>query len=175
MTRSIIATLEERFLSPDGSRYQTIGITSEELREVIIEASTFGALRDHPEFAAYKRAADQTAANLRAELERYSMDAGHAEQRQAESRACREALGFEPDSDHVSPADLREAIAKTASAHEVLEVRGPSDCVAIMELYEVAYSEGQVPESFAPLLRWIAANYPALFELAAFRHLPKHY
>lgn len=32
------------------------------------------------------------------------------EQRLAESRACREALGLDPDSEHVSPSELQEAI-----------------------------------------------------------------
>lgn len=49
------------------------------------------------------------------QLSRYSMCAGQADQRRAESRACREALGFDPDSEHVSPSDLREAISKLAS------------------------------------------------------------
>lgn len=37
MTNSTIAALEERFISPDGSSYQTIGITREELCRVIVE------------------------------------------------------------------------------------------------------------------------------------------
>lgn len=38
MTTSTIAALEERFVSPDGSQHQTIGITREELASVIAEA-----------------------------------------------------------------------------------------------------------------------------------------
>lgn len=49
---------------------------------------------------------------LAAKLSRHTMDAGHAEQRRAESRAVREALGFEPDADDVSPRDLLDAIAR---------------------------------------------------------------
>ncbi|MCK2185705.1 hypothetical protein [Halomonas getboli] len=52
---------------------------------------------------------------LEYQLGRYSMSAGHADQRRAESRACREALGFDPESEHVSPSDLRGAINKLAS------------------------------------------------------------
>lgn len=48
--------------------------------------------------------------NLRAKLARYTMDAGHAEQRQAESRAVRKALGFGEDADDVSPRELENAI-----------------------------------------------------------------
>lgn len=47
------------------------------------------------------------------ELEaRYSMDAGQADQRRAESRAVRKALGFEEDADDVSPRDLLDALAR---------------------------------------------------------------
>lgn len=60
-------------------------------------------------------------AKLEAELARYSMCAGHADQRRAESRACREALGFDPDSEHVSPSDLLEAIAKSQQAADRTE------------------------------------------------------
>ncbi|MCW6036838.1 hypothetical protein K4A83_11270 [Spirulina subsalsa FACHB-351] len=45
------------------------------------------------------------------ELSRYSMCAGHADQRMSESRAARKALGFGEDADDVSPRDLTEAIA----------------------------------------------------------------
>ena len=47
---------------------------------------------------------------LVAELGRYSMSAGHADQRRAESRAVRKALGFGEDVDDVSPQDLLNAI-----------------------------------------------------------------
>jgi dihydropteroate synthase len=40
------------------------------------------------------------------------MDAGHAEQRRAESRAVRKALGFGEDADDVSPQDLLNALAR---------------------------------------------------------------
>ena len=49
---------------------------------------------------------------LAAQLNRYSMDASHADQRLAESRAVRRALGFNGDADHVSPRDLTKAIAQ---------------------------------------------------------------
>ncbi|MGY0156403.1 hypothetical protein ACVQK1_09205 [Edwardsiella tarda] len=43
-------------------------------------------------------------------LDRYSMSAGQADQRMAESRAVRKALGFNEEADDVSPADLVERI-----------------------------------------------------------------
>ena len=49
---------------------------------------------------------------LEDQLGRYSMDAGQADQRMAESYACREALGFDPKSDHVAPVDLTSKIAE---------------------------------------------------------------
>jgi|SRR5690554_2990519 len=49
---------------------------------------------------------------LASKLARYDMCAGHAEQRRAESRAMREALGFAPDADDVSPRDLLGALAR---------------------------------------------------------------
>jgi len=61
-----------------------------------------------------KRSAEdiERIAALEAELGRYSMCAGHAEQRRAESRAVREALGFGADADDVSPRDLLDALAR---------------------------------------------------------------
>ncbi|MEI9696080.1 hypothetical protein V5074_23550 [Atlantibacter hermannii] len=47
---------------------------------------------------------------LAAELARYSMPAGEADQRMAESRAVRQALGFGQDADDVAPVDLVERI-----------------------------------------------------------------
>ena len=40
----------------------------------------------------------------------YSMSPGRADQYRAEARMCREELGFDPDSQEVSPNDLRTAI-----------------------------------------------------------------
>lgn len=49
---------------------------------------------------------------LAEKLGRYSMCAGHAEQRRAESRAVRKALGFGENADDVSPQDLLNALAR---------------------------------------------------------------
>jgi hypothetical protein len=64
---------------------------------------------------------------LAAQLSRHSMDAGHAEQRRAESRVVREALGFGADAEDVSPRDLLDALArlkaqwKAEGAHAVAD------------------------------------------------------
>lgn len=50
-------------------------------------------------------------AELQDQLQRYSMSAGQADQRKAESDAVRVALGFTADADDVAPCDLVDAIA----------------------------------------------------------------
>ena len=50
-------------------------------------------------------------AALQEQLSRYSMSAGQADQRKAESDSVRVALGFTADADDVSPSDLLEKIA----------------------------------------------------------------
>lgn len=54
----------------------------------------------------FSRCADR----LEAQLARYSMSPGHADQRKAESAAVRVALGFGADADDVAPCDLVDAI-----------------------------------------------------------------
>jgi len=51
-------------------------------------------------------------AEFEREMGRYNMNAGEADQRMGESKAMREALGFDPDADDVSPNDLRAALAR---------------------------------------------------------------
>uniref|UniRef100_A0A7M2QMA3 Uncharacterized protein n=1 Tax=feces metagenome TaxID=1861841 RepID=A0A7M2QMA3_9ZZZZ len=64
------------------------------------------------------------------ELARYSMPAGQADQRMAESRAVRAALGFDPDGDNVSPIDLVNRInalrneSKALGVEEFMETIG---------------------------------------------------
>jgi len=50
-------------------------------------------------------------AELQDQLQRYSMSAGQADQRKAESDAVRVALGLSADADDVAPCDLVDAIA----------------------------------------------------------------
>ncbi|GEM_PF-4518864 len=52
----------------------------------------------------------QSAEKAEAQLARYSMSAGEADQRAAESRAVRNALGFCEEADDVAPCDLVDAI-----------------------------------------------------------------
>ena len=49
---------------------------------------------------------------LNAELSRYSMSAGAADQFKAEALAARHALGFGPDDDCVAPVDIAREILK---------------------------------------------------------------
>ncbi|UTJ46615.1 hypothetical protein NLZ15_17485 [Atlantibacter subterranea] len=58
---------------------------------------------------------------LAAELARYSMPAGEADQRMAESRAVRQALGFGRDADDVAPVDLVERINALAAENAALK------------------------------------------------------
>ncbi|WP_046080006.1 hypothetical protein [Halomonas sp. HG01] len=44
---------------------------------------------------------------------------------------------------------------------------------AILELYEVAYSEGQVPDDAMQVISWINEHYPELFNERDFSHLPR--
>jgi hypothetical protein len=50
-------------------------------------------------------------AAIQEQLSQFSMSAGHADQRKAESVAVRVALGFSADADDVAPCDLVDAIA----------------------------------------------------------------
>lgn len=61
--------------------------------------------------AALREAPKISRTKLKAQLRRHSTDPGLADQRRAESRAIRQALGFEPDADDVSPNDLLMALA----------------------------------------------------------------
>ncbi|WP_416372760.1 eae-like domain protein [Atlantibacter hermannii] len=63
---------------------------------------------------------------LAAELARYSMPAGEADQRMAESRAVRQALGFGQDADDVAPVDLVERI--NALAAELKQSKIDAEC-----------------------------------------------
>lgn len=91
------------------------------------------ALRQRSERDAMKRQLDEALereAALATKLGRYSMCAGHAEQRRAESRAVRKALGFGEDADDVSPQDLLNALAH-------------HDLIKQAETLEKIYSESQ--------------------------------
>jgi len=58
-----------------------------------------------------------------ARIAEYGMSPGHAHQRQCESRAARNELGFGEDADDVAPADLREAIQELRKRAEAAEAQ----------------------------------------------------
>lgn len=62
-------------------------------------------------------------AELGGQLSRYSMSPGQADQRMCESRAVRDALGFEKDAVNVAPADLRNRIDEMKARLAELEAR----------------------------------------------------
>lgn len=64
----------------------------------------------HEDLAAIVAEKDARIAALQEQLSSYSMSAGQADQRKAESDAVRVALGFSADADDVSPSDLVDAI-----------------------------------------------------------------
>jgi len=73
---------------------------------------------------------------LSAELARYSMPAGEADQRMAESRAVRQALGFGQDADDVAPVDLVERINALAAALKASEANDADARCHVAELEE---------------------------------------
>ncbi|WP_313411370.1 hypothetical protein [Atlantibacter hermannii] len=73
---------------------------------------------------------------LAAEQARYSMPAGEADQRMAESRAVRQALGFGQDADDVAPVDLVERINALAEALKSSEANDADARCHVAELEE---------------------------------------
>ena len=90
--------------------------------------------------------ADQNA-QLAAENARYSMSAGHADQRMAESRAVRSALGFKPDADDVSPSDLVEAINQIVAELCVIRTAHPQPLGPEMDAAIDAFNAEEMPET----------------------------
>ncbi|EPG8924598.1 TPA: hypothetical protein ACTYPP_004357 [Klebsiella pneumoniae] len=84
---------------------------------------------------------------LAAENARYSMSAGHADQRMAESRAVRSALGFKPDADDVSPSDLVEAINQTVAELCVIRTAHPQPLGPAMDAAIDAFNAEEMPET----------------------------
>ena len=84
---------------------------------------------------------------LAAENARYSMSAGHADQRMAESRAVRSALGFNPDADDVSPSDLVEAINQTVAELCVIRTAHPQPLGSAMDAAIDAFNAEEMPET----------------------------
>ena len=84
---------------------------------------------------------------LAAENARYSMSAVHADQRMAESRAVRSALGFNPDADDVSPSDLVEAINQTVAELCVIRTAHPQPLGSAMDAAIDAFNAEEMPET----------------------------
>lgn len=84
---------------------------------------------------------------LAAENARYSMSAGHADQRMAESRAVRSALGFKPDADDVSPSDLVEAINQIVAELCVIRTAHPQPLGPAMDAAIDAFNVEEMPET----------------------------
>lgn len=84
---------------------------------------------------------------LAAENARYSMSAGHADQRMAESRAVRSALGFKPDADDVSPSDLVGAINQIVAELCVIRTAHPQPLGPAMDAAIDAFNAEEMPET----------------------------
>lgn len=84
---------------------------------------------------------------LAAENALYSMSAGHADQRMAESRAVRSALGFKPDADDVSPSDLVEAINQIVAELCVIRTAHPQPLGPAMDAAIDAFNAEEMPET----------------------------
>ncbi|HFN0602273.1 TPA: hypothetical protein ACHBVO_003301 [Klebsiella pneumoniae] len=84
---------------------------------------------------------------LAAENARYSMSAGHADQRMAESRAVRSALGFKQDADDVSPSDLVEAINQIVAELCVIRTAHPQPLGPAMDAAIDAFNAEEMPET----------------------------
>nr|WP_320077060.1 hypothetical protein [Klebsiella variicola] len=75
------------------------------------------------------------------------MSAGHADQRMAESRAVRSALGFKPDADDVSPSDLVEAINQIVAELCVIRTAHPQPLGPAMDAAIDAFNVEEMPET----------------------------
>ncbi|WP_414137199.1 hypothetical protein [Escherichia albertii] len=75
------------------------------------------------------------------------MSAGQADQRMAESRAVRSALGFQEDADDVSPSDLVEKIQSLITEQEILRSAHPQPLGPIMDLAIDAFNSAEMPET----------------------------
>lgn len=84
-------------------------------------AMTSEGLHSKSEIAAELGWRDMQIALLREQLSQFSISAGQADQRKAESDVVREALGFSADSDDVAPRDLVDAIASLQEQVRALE------------------------------------------------------
>ncbi|WP_213977438.1 hypothetical protein [Serratia marcescens] len=99
------------------------------------------------ESRAATKSAEERADALAVENARYSMSAGQADQRMAESRAVRAALGFNPDADDVSPSDLVETINKVTAELCVIRTAHPQPLGYAMDAAIDAFNAEEMPET----------------------------
>ncbi|MGK2071171.1 hypothetical protein ACR92X_06245 [Klebsiella pneumoniae] len=119
-------------------------ITLQAVNELIASLESAGELSIREQkFLKLARAFKQ----LAAENARYSMSAGHADQRMAESRAVRSALGFKPDADDVSPSDLVEAINQIVAELCVIRTAHPQPLGPAMDAAIDAFNAEEMPET----------------------------
>ncbi|HCU0656792.1 TPA: hypothetical protein OUF52_003842 [Klebsiella quasipneumoniae] len=119
-------------------------ITLQAVNELIASLESAGELSIREQkFLKLEKAYHQ----LAAENARYSMSAGHADQRMAESRAVRSALGFKPDADDVSPSDLVEAINQIVAELCVIRTAHPQPLGPAMDAAIDAFNAEEMPET----------------------------
>lgn len=92
-------------------------------------------------------ASNERLVQLAAENARYSMSAGQADQRMSESQAVRFVLGFQKDSDDVSPSDLVEKIQSLLIESEMLRSAHPQPLGPIMDSAIDAFNSAEMPET----------------------------
>lgn len=84
---------------------------------------------------------------LASENSRYSMSAGQADQRMAESRAVREALGFNQGADDVSPSDLVDKIKYIIAESDAIRSAHPQPLGPVMDAAIDAFNAEEMPET----------------------------
>lgn len=91
--------------------------------------------------------AESKCAALAAENGRYSMSAGQADQRMAESFAVREALGFNRLADDVSPSDLVDKIKSIIAECDAIRSAHPQPLGPVMDAAIDAFNAEEMPET----------------------------
>ncbi|PLR40758.1 hypothetical protein CYR55_05625 [Chimaeribacter californicus] len=99
--------------SMSGSQLQALSEAMTAYHESSMPNVILSLLRQNAELKAERDA-------LAAQLARYSMSAGQADQRMCESQAVRKALGFGEDAEDVAPIDLMEKIDALKAERDAL-------------------------------------------------------
>jgi|GEM_PF-929305 len=143
-----------RYRVKDMRRHSPVSLVADEKRGSTITLQAVNELIASLESAGELSIREQKFLNLAkafkqlaAENARYSMSAGHADQRMAESRAVRSALGFKPDADDVSPSDLVEAINQIVAELCVIRTAHPQPLGPAMDAAIDAFNAEEMPET----------------------------